>query len=114
MMIGVLCLLGGSVDPLEGSVIVLPGCALVTLSTYLRRAEGKPFGYWLFILGMVTFGVAAMFVESSMGGLGGSRGISPWWGLLMVPYPLGVILGLVNLLFRAVQALRRKWAPASS
>jgi hypothetical protein len=40
---------------------------------------------------------------SSFGGLGGRTGHSMWWALLLVPYPVGWLLGL----FGGVRMVRR-------
>jgi hypothetical protein len=50
-----------------------------------------------------------MFSLSSVGGIGGNSGRSMWWGLLMLPYPVGwlmALLGGVIGLMRFFKALR--------
>jgi hypothetical protein len=79
----------GAIDPLEGSVLILPGSGLVALGTYLGNEEHKVMMYrlWGFIL--IIIGVAAMWYISSLGGVGGATGRSAWWGMLFIPYLVG-------------------------
>ena len=64
--------------------------------------------HWCLILGLIAFGVGAMFVLSAIGGFGGTRGPSMWWGLLILPYPIGWVMGLVSLVFRLVRSARHR------
>ena len=41
-------------------------------------------------------GVAALWIMSAFGGIGGSTGRSMWWALVLLPYPIGWMLGLVE------------------
>jgi len=49
------------------------------------------------------FGVAAMLAVNTLGGLGGTKGRSLWWGLLILPYPIGWILAIGNLIARLIE-----------
>lgn len=84
----------GAIDPLEGSVIILPGGGLLALGTYLGQAGRRAITCkaWAFIL--IAIGVGAMWGLSMAGGFGGSRGLSGWWGLLMLPYFIGWSMGM--------------------
>jgi hypothetical protein len=42
----------------------------------------------------VAVGVAALWIISSFGGVGGTSHLSVWWAALMLPYPIGWLLGL--------------------
>jgi len=53
-------------------------------------------------------GVAAMFALSSIGGIGGESGRSMWWGILILPYPVGWVMGMASLLARLVRAIRHR------
>jgi hypothetical protein len=79
----------GSLDPLEGSALILPGSALLALGSYLGREDRRILAYrtWSFIL--VALGVGALFGLSAIGGVGGSSGHSAWWALLILPYLVG-------------------------
>lgn len=84
----------GAIDPLEGSPVILCGIALAAVGMHLGRSRHRKLMSWAFGLGAI--GVAAMFLLSARGGLGGSHGLSWWWGLIILPYPAGWIMGLVG------------------
>lgn len=94
VVIGLLAMIAGAVDPLEGSLLILPGSALVALGGLLGRAPRRRLLYLAFAL--VATGVGAVFVLSSLGGTGGSSRRSNCWLLLVLPYPAGWILGVVG------------------
>jgi ABC-type multidrug transport system permease subunit len=50
---------------------------------------------------LITVGVIFLFYLSSLGGFGGTSTLSWWWGLLILPYPIGWLLQVVLLLIRA-------------
>jgi len=80
-------MLVGGLDPLEGSVVILPGVGLITLGAYLAKRQYRKLLGASFVL--VAVGVGAMFVISAFGGIGGNSGRSMWWGVVMLPYPIG-------------------------
>lgn len=87
----------GSLDPLEGSLLILPGTGLLALDAHLIHARHVRLLTWAFAL--VTVGVAAVWVLSSFGGIrlgGGTQGLAPWWGLLILPYPVGWAAAIVG------------------
>ena len=86
----------GAIDPLEGSVIILPGSALVALGAFLGKSRYRVVFYWSLIL--VAVGVVELILSSALGGIGGSRAHSMWWGLVVLPYPVGWILGLAGVI----------------
>jgi hypothetical protein len=93
VILGLVLMVGGVIDPLEGSVVILGGTLLSTLGAFLSRS-----GYRLTLLAlaMTAAGVAALFALSAIGGVGGTSGRSLWWLALCLPYPAGWILGLVG------------------
>jgi hypothetical protein len=88
-VLGGVGLVVGSLDPMEGAALILPGSALLALASYLGREDRRVIAYrtWSFVL--VTLGVGALFALSAMGGVGGSSGRSAWWALLILPYLAG-------------------------
>lgn len=94
VIVGLVLMVLGAVDPLEGSVVILAGSALVAFGAYVSRTH--VYQLQLTALVLIAVGVAAMFGLSSVGGVGGSTGRSMWWLLLCVPYPIGWVLGLVG------------------
>ena len=88
-LLGGVTLVVGSFDPMEGSVLILPGSGLLALGSYLGRRDRRIVAYrtWSFIL--VALGVGALFLFSAIGGVGGNSGHSAWWALLILPYLVG-------------------------
>ena len=87
--IGHVAMLIGAIDPLEGSLLILPGSALILLGTYLGHAEHQQIIYRLRTFLLILFGIAALWGTSMLGGIGGGTPYSMWWGLLLLPYPIG-------------------------
>lgn len=97
--IGYIAMILGAIDPMEGSVVILPGSALVLGGYYLAGSDRSVviYRFWVFI--MITIGVAALWGFSMVGGIGGESTYSMWWGLTMLPYPVAWSFGI--------------WAPGS-
>ena len=110
--VGGIAMLLGAVDPLEGAVLIVAGSAAVLLGLWLGRWPRPIVVYWLWVFILIAVGVAAAFALSAVGGIGGTTGLSIWWGVLMLPYPIGWIMavaGAVYLLIRYLKA--RKLSP---
>jgi hypothetical protein len=90
----------GAIDPLEGSLLILPASAVLAFGAHVGRLRTRR----LLIVGfgLVAVGVALLWWLSALGGIGGTSGRSMWWGLLLMPYPAGWLLGVAG----AVQSLR--------
>ena len=102
---GIIAMIIGAIDPLEGSVLVVLGSTLLGLSTYLKQDR-----HWkiFFIATLLIFiGVIFLFYVSSLGGFGGKSTLPAWWGLLILPYPIGWLLSIVTLIVRAVKNYRQ-------
>jgi hypothetical protein len=97
---GLAGLLVGAIDPLEGSVLVVAGALLATCGAWVGRSPHRRQLAWA--LGCLAAGVAALWSLSAVGGIGGASGHSNWWGLLLVPYPIGWVLTLVGV-FRVIR-----------
>jgi hypothetical protein len=109
---GSIAMLIGVIDPLEGSVVILTGSGLVALGTFLGQVKRQLLIYWIWTFILIAVGVGAMFVISAFGGIGGNSGHSMWWGILVLPYPVGWIMGIISLLFRLVRSVRHSHASA--
>lgn len=94
IVMGLVAMVIGAVDPLEGSIVILAGSALAWFGA--RRGDGRHRGLLLWSFVLVAIGVATMFGLSAVGGFGGTSGRSNWWALALVPYPVGWIMGLVG------------------
>lgn len=93
-LLGLAAMVVGAIDPLEGAFVIMPGVALVTLAARLSRSRHLRLIGWSLLL--VAAGVGAMIVLSALGGVGGRSGRSPWWSLVILPYPVGWIMGIVG------------------
>ena len=98
VIVGLVGMLLGAIDPLEGSLIILPDTGMVAFGAFLGKSGRRVLLYWAFIL--VAAGVGAMFLLSRFGGIGGRTGRSMWWGLVILPYPVGWIMGLAGAIVR--------------
>ena len=89
IMVGSVAMLVGALDPMEGSLVILPGSGLVALGTFVGQSERRWIAYrmWVFIL--IAIGVGAMWGLTMVGGFGGNSGRSMWWGVLILPYLIG-------------------------
>jgi hypothetical protein len=96
---GVVAFCLGTLDPLEGSVVIILGSFLIALSAYFKKDRHWKIFLSLFLL--IAVGVFALFYLSSLGGFGGTSDLSWWWGLFILPYPLGWLATLVLLIVRA-------------
>jgi len=100
-IIGVIALIIGVLDPLEGSVVITSGSALIALSAYLTHDRHWKIFLVSFI--MILIGVFFLFYLSSLGGFGSNAKLSWWWGILILPYPIGWLTSIVLLIIRAVR-----------
>ena len=107
---GLLGMLVGALDPMEGSLVILPGTGVAALGAFLAHSRQRLGLYAAFV--MVGLGVAALFGLSACGGIGGPTGHSMWWGLLILPYPVGWIVGLVGDVAALVQSFRHRMPAA--
>jgi len=55
-VVGGIAMLVGAIDPMEGSLLILPGSGLVALGTFLGQSERRLIGYRLAALGVLTIG----------------------------------------------------------
>jgi len=112
LVLGFFCMLIGAIDPLEGSLIIVPGIGMVTLGAFFGKSRHRKLLYWSFAL--VAIGVGAVWVLSAFGGIrfpGEKIGHSTWWGLFILPFPVGWVMGVVGAILRLIETFRR---PAQS
>lgn len=94
ILVGSIAMVIGAVDPMEGSLVILPGSGLVALGTFLGPVDRRLLAYRLGVFVLIAFGVGALWGLSSIGGFGGNSGRSMWWGLLILPYLIGWSIGI--------------------
>ena len=92
--VGGIAMLVGAIDPLEGSLLILPGSGLVALGTFLGQGERRLIAYRVWVFVLIAIGVGALWGLSMVGGIGGSSGHSAWWGVLILPYAIGWSMGI--------------------
>jgi hypothetical protein len=90
-------------DPVEGSVVIVPAIGLVALGAHLGRTRFRKLGFWSFALGLI--GLTGLWILSALGGTGGDTGVSSWWNLITVPYVVGGVLGFVAAIGTSVAVL---------
>jgi hypothetical protein len=95
-VVGGIAMLVGTLDPLEGSPLILLGSGMVALGIWLGQHERNTLLYWSGAFVLIAVGVGAMFALSALGGIGGRSGHSMWWGVLMLPYPAGWLMALAG------------------
>ena len=94
LIAGYIAMLIGAIDPMEGSLLILPGSALVALGTFLCHQQRGVIIYRLWSFFLIIIGVAALWETTMLGGIGGTSEYSMWWGLFFVPYPIGWSMGI--------------------
>jgi hypothetical protein len=103
---GIVTLIIGAIDPLEGSILIALGSVLIT--TYFFLTQDRQRKLFLIQSLLILFGILFLFYFSSLGGFGGSSKLSWWWGLLILLYPIGWLISIILLIIRAVKKLRHK------
>ena len=111
-IVGGIAMALGTLDPLEGSLLILPGSGLVALGVYLDGQDRKTVLYWALVFILIAVGVGAMFGLSAFGGIGGNSGHSMWWGVLTLPYPLGWLMALLGAVISALRFFKTKYQRA--
>lgn len=92
-ILGVVLFLLGTLDPLEGSVLILAGSILLAIVSHLFR---DPQHRWYRLAAvLILFGVAALWILSAFGGFGGENDLAYGWAVLILPYPVGWLMLLV-------------------
>jgi hypothetical protein len=94
IIVGSIAMLVGALDPMEGSLVILPGSGLVALGTFLDQSERRWIAYRLWVFILIAIGVGAMWGLTQVGGFGGHSGRSMWWGVLILPYLIGWSMGI--------------------
>lgn len=82
---GGLAVLIGGVDPLEGSILILIGTALLAGAALVARADRGVLAARGTHLALAAFGFAAVWILTIGGGVGGSAGRSMAWAALGLP-----------------------------
>ena len=108
-VVGGIAMLLGTLDPMEGSLLILAGSGLVALGMHLGGKDRKTVLYWTWVFILITVGAGALFGLSAVGGIGGRSGHSMWWGLLMLPYHLGWLMALLGAAISSLRFFKAKY-----
>jgi len=92
-MAGLIAMVLGALDPLEGTFVIWLASVLVVTGEMLSSGRYRRVLYGAFLL--ITVGVLSLWTMSAIGGIGGNTGRSVWWALILIPYPVGWLLDLV-------------------
>ena len=111
-LVGCIAMILGTVDPMEGSVLILAGSGLVALAMYLGGRNHAIVLYWNWVFILIAIGVAGLFGLSAIGGFGGRSGRSMWWGLLLLPYPVGWLMAMSGGVVGLLRFFKNKWQTA--
>lgn len=106
LVVGTLCMLVGAIDPLAGSVIILPGAAMVALEAFLGRSRQTRL--LARAAALVGLGVVVLFALSARGGVGGPTGLPGWTVVLLLPYPAGWIMAMIGVVRRFIEMRGRR------
>lgn len=87
---GIVLFAAGTLDPLEGSVLIIAGSLLIAIVSHLNQNTYRKMFRNAAIL--ICMGVFFLFYFSSLGGFGGNAKLSWWWATLIIPYPAGWFL----------------------
>jgi hypothetical protein len=98
---GIVGILIGILDPMEGSLVIAPGSILLALGAFLLHDRYR--NIYLASSILIITGVFALFYLSSLGGFGGTSSLSWWWGVTILPYPIGWLLAVVFLVIRMMK-----------
>lgn len=104
LITGLVAMVAGAFDPLEGSVVIVMGAGLVALAAHVSSSSHRRLLKWAF--GLVVSGVGALWTLSAIGGFGGETDRSLWWVLLLLPYPIGWIAGITGAVLTLREASR--------
>jgi hypothetical protein len=94
VIVGYIGMLIGAIDPMEGSLLILPGSGLVVLGIFIGHAGHNQISYRSWVFALIAVGVSALWGLSAVGGFGGDSELSGWWGVLILPYLIGWSMGI--------------------
>jgi hypothetical protein len=103
VILGLFGMLVGALDPLEGSVIILPSAGIAAVGALVGHTARRKLLYAAFVL--IAVGVCTMLLYSFIGRSG-------VWAAMIVPYPIGWILGVVASILTLVETFRHRAATA--
>jgi hypothetical protein len=104
--LGLFSLFLGSLDPLEGSILILIG--FIFISIFMKVTHNKFAKYFIFASSISGIGIFFMFYFSFLGGFFGNSTLNKWYLLLLLPYPLGWLLFIILLVTNFFESFKKK------
>ena len=104
--LGLFSLFLGSLDPLEGSILILMG--FIFISIFMKVTHNKFAKYFIFASSISGIGIFFMFYFSFLGGFFGNSTLNKWYLLLLLPYPLGWLLFIILLVTNFFESFKKK------
>ena len=102
---GIILLIIGAIDPLEGAVLIAAGSILLCVATYLKKdPQWKVF---LTLMALIVTGICMLFLLSYFGGFG-KGALSWWWALLLIPYPIGWLATIIIIIIRGLKKTKKE------
>ena len=83
----------GTIDPLEGSPVIIFGSLLIAIGAYLYKSKYQLLLNLSFLF--LVIGVGILFWLSSLGGVGEGSNLSIYWLYACLPMPIGWLTCLV-------------------
>ena len=93
MITGFVFFLIGTVDPLEGSPVIVFGSLLIAIGAFFYKSKYQLLLNLSFVF--LSVGVGILFWLSSLGGVGGDSDLSIYWLYACLPMPIGWLTCLV-------------------
>jgi len=101
-VIGVIAVIIGALDPMEGSLVIAGGSILIALSSFMTNDRYR--NLFMTTAAMILIGVSCLWYISSLGGF--DPKLEWWWIAMILPYPLGWLITIITLIIRAVKRLK--------
>ena len=92
--VGLVLLLIGCSRPAGRGVFYPAWCGADYNRVLVAKSQYADVLCWAVVL--VSVGIGAMIVLTWMGGVGGNSSLSKWWLMVLWPYPIGWVMGLVG------------------
>jgi hypothetical protein len=102
IVLGLAGMLIAVLDPLEGAPAVALGAGLAALGALLGKSRYRIVLYGAFVLVLIP--VLVVLASSSAGGFRTERSV---WLALILPYPIGWLMGLVGAVLGLIESVRR-------
>jgi hypothetical protein len=102
LKIGIALVLVGSLDPMEGSLVINVGSIVIAICTWIQNNRWK---WWSFAATtLITVGVVSLWTVSSFGGF--EPETEWWWLCAILPYPVGWLATLMVFVYHGFNKVK--------